>query len=62
MKYAIKLLYENGQGAYLDVKGKSTWSTKRAALKHYNDCMYLFNKGRFFKGVVEIELVRDLFV
>lgn len=61
MKYAIKLLYDNGQGAYLDVKGKSSWKTKRAALKHYNDCMYLFGKGRFFKGVVEIELVRDFF-
>ena len=62
MKYAIKLLYENGQGAYLDVKGKASWKTKRAAQKHYDICMQLLAKDRFFKGVVEIELVRDFFV
>lgn len=61
MKYAIKLLYENGQCAYLDVKGKSSWKTKRAALKHYESCIYLLNKDRFFKGVVEVELVKDFF-
>lgn len=62
MKYAIKLLYENGQGAYLDVKGKSSWKTKRAAQKHLDVCQQLLAKNRFFKGVVEIELVRDFFV
>ena len=61
MKYTIKLLYNNGQCAYLDVRGKSTWKTKRAALRHYNDCMYLFAKGRFFKGVVEIEIEQGFF-
>lgn len=61
MKYAIKLLYDNGQCAYLDVRGKSTWKTKRAALRHYNDCMYLLAKDRFFRRVVAIELERDFF-
>jgi hypothetical protein len=61
MKYAIKLLYDNGQSAYLDVKGRHTWKTKRAAQKHYDVCMALFNKGRFFNGVVEISIDRGFF-
>jgi len=61
MKYAIKLLYDNGQSAYLDVKGKSSWKTKRAAQKHLDVCLHLLAKDRFFRGVVEVELVRDFF-
>ena len=61
MKYAIYLLYDNGQGAYLDVKGKSTWKTKRAAQKHYDVCQALLAKGRFFNGVVEITIERGFF-
>jgi hypothetical protein len=61
MKYAIKLIYENGQGAYLDVKGRHTWKTKRAALRHLDVCQQLLAKDRFFKGVVEIELDQGFF-
>lgn len=61
MKYAIKLIYDNGQGAYLSVKGRSSWKTKRAAQQHYDVCMQLLAKDRFLKGVVAIELERDFF-
>jgi hypothetical protein len=61
MKYAIKLVYDNGQGAYLSVKGRSSWKTKAAAKKHYDVCMQLLAKGRFLKGVVAVELERDFF-
>lgn len=61
MKYAIHLLYDNGQGAYLSVKGRSSWKTKRAAQRHYDVCMQLLAKDRFLKGVVAIELERAFF-
>lgn len=61
MKYAIKLIYDNGQAAYLDVKGRSTWKTKRAALKHLDVCQQLLAKNRFLKGVVIAELDRGFF-
>lgn len=61
MKYAIKLLYDNGQAAYLSVKGKSSWKTKRAALKHLDVCQQLLAKDRFLRGVVEITLEKDFF-
>ena len=61
MKYAIKLLYDNGQSAYLSVKGKSSWKTKRAAQKHLDSCLYLLAKDRFFRGVVEVTLEKDFF-
>ena len=61
MKYAIKLIYDNGQCAYLDVKGKSSWKTKRAALKHLDVCLQLLDKNRFFRGVVAAELDKGFF-
>jgi hypothetical protein len=61
MKYAIKLLYDNGQGAYLSVKGRSSWKTKRAAQKHLDVCLQLLAKDRFLKGVVEVTLEKDFF-
>jgi hypothetical protein len=61
MKYAIKLLYDNGQSAYLSVKGKSSWKTKRAAQKHLDVCLQLLAKDRFLRGVVEVELEKDFF-
>ena len=61
MKYAIKLIYDNGQGAYLDVKGRHTWKTKRAALKHLDVCLQLLAKGRFLRGVVAAELDQGFF-
>ena len=61
MKYAIKLIYDNGQGAYLSVKGRSSWKTKRAAQKHLDICLQLLAKDRFLRGVVAIELERDFF-
>ena len=61
MKYAVKLIYECGQAAYLDVKGRSTWKTKRAALKHLDICRQLLAKDRFFRGVVAIELDQGFF-
>lgn len=61
MKYAIKLIYENGLSAYLDVKGRHTWKTKRAALKHLDVCQQLLAKDRFFRGVVLIELDQGFF-
>lgn len=61
MKYAIKLLYENGEGAYLDVKGRHAWKTKRAALKHLDICLQLLAKDRFFRGVVSAELDKGFF-
>ncbi len=61
MKYAIKLLYDNGQSAYLSVKGKSSWKTKRAAQKHLDVCLQLLAKDRFLRGVVEVELDKGFF-
>jgi hypothetical protein len=61
MKYAVKLIYENGQSAYLDVKGKHTWKTKRAALKHLDICLQLLAKNRFLRGVVAAELDQGFF-
>ena len=61
MKYAIKLIYDNGQCAYLDVKGKSSWKTKRAAIKHLDVCLQLLAKNRFFRGVVSVELDQGFF-
>lgn len=61
MKYAIKLTYTDGSCAYLDVKGRSSWKTKRAASRHLESCQTLLAKDRFFKGVVGVELVRDFF-
>lgn len=61
MKYAIKLLYDNGQSAYLEVKGKHTWKTKRAAQKHLDVCLQLLAKDRFLRGVVEVTLEKDFF-
>lgn len=61
MKYAIKLLYDNGQGAYLSVKGRSSWKTKRVAQKHLDVCLQLLAKDRFLKGVVEVTMEKDFF-
>ena len=61
MKYAIKLIYDNGQGAYLSVKGRSSWKTKRAAQQHYDVCMQLLAKDRFLRGVVAIEIEKGFF-
>lgn len=61
MKYAIKLTYDSGQAAYLDVKGRHTWKTKRAALQHLDVCLQLLAKDRFFRGVVMVELDQGFF-
>lgn len=61
MKYAVKLIYDNGQSAYLDVKGKHTWKTKRSAMKHLDVCLQLLAKNRFFRGVVAAELDQGYF-
>lgn len=61
MKYAIKLLYDNGQSAYLEVKGKHTWKTKSAAQKHLDICLQLMAKNRFLRGVVAAELDQGFF-
>jgi hypothetical protein len=61
MKYAVKLIYDNGQAAYLDVKGRHTWKTRRAALKHLDICLQLLAKDRFFRGVVAAELDQGFF-
>jgi hypothetical protein len=61
MKYAIKLIYDNGQAVYLDVKGRHTWKTKRAALKHLDICLQLLAKNRFLRGVVAAELDQGFF-
>ena len=62
MKYAIHLLYEDGRGSYLEVRGRSTWATKKAAMKHLEQCRVLLAKGRFFAGVVAVDLEHDFFV
>lgn len=61
MKYAVKLIYDNGQSAYLDVKGKHTWKTKRTAQKHLDICLQLLAKDRFLRGVVAAELDQGFF-
>lgn len=61
MKYAIKLIYGNGQGAYLDVKGRHTWKTKRAARKHLDVCQQLLAKDRFIRDVVKVEIEHNFF-
>lgn len=61
MKYAVKLMYDDGQAAYLSVKGRSTWKTKRAALKHLDVCLQLLAKDRFLRGVVSAELDQGFF-
>ena len=61
MKYAVKLRYDNGQVAYLDVKGKHTWKTKRTAQKHLDICLQLLAKDRFFRGVVAAEIDQGFF-
>lgn len=61
MKYAVQLRYDNGQVAYLDVKGRHTWKTRRAAKDHFDVCQQLMAKGRFLRGVVEVKLVQDFF-
>lgn len=61
MKYAIKLTYDDGRVAYLEVKGRSSWKTKKAALKHYDVCMQLMAKDRFLRGVVEINIEQGFF-
>lgn len=61
MKYAVKLIYDNGQAAYLDVKGRHTWKTKATAQKHLDICLQLLAKDRFFKGVVAVELDQGFF-
>ena len=61
MKYAIKLTYDNGQVAHLDVKGRHTWKTRAAAKKHLDICLQLLAKDRFFRGVVAAELDQGFF-
>ena len=61
MKYAVKLRYDDGQVAYLDVKGRHTWKTKRAAQKHLDICLQLLAKDRFLRGVVAAELDKGFF-
>lgn len=61
MKYAVKLIYDDGHCAYLDVKGRSSWKTKRAAQKHLDVCLQLLAKNRFFRGVVVAELDKGFF-
>jgi hypothetical protein len=61
MKYAVKLRYDDGQVAYLDVKGRLTWKTKRAAQRHLGVCLQLMAKDRFFRGVVAAELDQGFF-
>lgn len=62
MKYAVQLLYENGQVAYLEVKGRHTWKTRRAAKAHFEMAQQLMSRNHFLRGVVEVSLVRDFFV
>jgi hypothetical protein len=37
--FSIYLIDNNGKGSYLSVKGKTSWKTKRIAIKHANDIM-----------------------
>lgn len=61
MKYAVKLTYDNGQVAYLDVKGRHTWKTRATAKKHLGICLQLLAKNRFLRGVVAAELDKGFF-
>lgn len=61
MKYAIRLLYDDGRVACLVVKGRYTWKTKRAAQKHLDICLQLLAKNRFLRGVVAAELDKGFF-
>ena len=59
--YSVFLLQENGQGAYLSVKDRIKWKTRRAALRHAEDAAYLAFKGHF-RGdspVVAVELENE---
>jgi hypothetical protein len=62
MKHAVKLIYANGGYAYLDVKGRYKWKTKRTAKKHLDVCQQLLAKNRFLTGVVKVELDKGYFV
>lgn len=59
--YSIYLLQENGQGAYLSVKDRVEWKTRKAALRHAEDAAYLAFKGHFRTGspVVAVELENE---
>lgn len=59
--YSVYLLQENGQGAYLSVKGRVEWKTRKAALRHAKDAAYLAFKGHFRVNspVVAVELDND---
>jgi len=61
MKYAICLLYENGNHSYLQVKNRNTWKSKKSAMRHLNDCKTLLEKNRFFKGVVDCYIESGFF-
>jgi len=61
MKYAVKLIYENGQGAYLEVKGRHTWKTKRTAQKYLAIVLKMLANGWFLHGVVKAEIDRGYF-
>lgn len=46
--YSIHLIDGNGNGAYLSVKGRTEWKTKRIAEKHASDIRSIISrKGSF---------------
>lgn len=57
--YSIHLLYDDGRGSYLSVKGRSTWKTKKIAVKHAKDIICAVGKGGAFSNIVEITIENE---
>lgn len=57
-KYSVHLIDERGNGSYLKVRDRTSWS-KRTAQRHASDMRALIAKGRGLPGIVVVDVENE---
>lgn len=56
MAYSVYLLYANGRGSYLSVKGRSEWKTRRVATSYATGISQLKTRDGIMQDLVEVRV------
>jgi hypothetical protein len=56
MTYSIHLLYADGRGSYLSIKGRSEWKTRRVAINHARTMSQLKTRDGIMRDLVALEV------
>lgn len=60
MSYSVTLVYEK-ECRQLSVKGRTTWRTKKTAIKHAQDIAALKTRDGIMCGLIGVQVWRDDF-